>query len=237
MRTNVENILFLDIETVPQYRCFNDLPQNMRDLWIKKMSNIIKPEEDAEQVYQRAGIWAEFGKIVCISAGFIHKKYDKYIFRIKSFYGDDEKNLLSGFNENLEKFSEIHKHGIMLCAHNGKEFDFPYIARRMLINGIKLPKVLNVGGKKPWEVPFLDTMELWRFGDYKNYTSLNLMAALFNIQSPKDDIDGSMVADVYYSQNDIERIARYCEKDVLTVALLYLRMNEIEMELEVFESK
>ncbi|MDR1199748.1 MAG: 3'-5' exonuclease [Prevotellaceae bacterium] len=233
MRTNAENILFLDIETVPQYKCLNDVPANIRDLWTKKMSAVIKPDEDAEQTYQRAGIWAEFGKIVCISAGFIHKKHDKYIFRIKSFYGDDEEKLLSEFNENLMKFSEINRHDIRLCAHNGKEFDFPYIARRMLINRVKLPKVLNVGGKKPWEVPFLDTMELWRFGDYKNYTSLNLMAALFNIQSPKDDIDGSMVADVYYSQKDIERIARYCEKDVLTVALLYLRLNETDLDLEV----
>jgi DNA polymerase elongation subunit (family B) len=231
MNTNIENILFLEIETVPQYKCLNDVPNNIQDLWIKKMSTNIKPDEDAEQIYQRAGIWAEFGKIICISAGFIYKKNDKNIFRVKSFYGSDEGKLLSEFSENLEKFSEKHKHNILLCAHNGKEFDFPYIARRMLINKIKLPKVLNVGGKKPWEVPFLDTMELWRFGDYKNYTSLNLMAALFDIESPKDDIDGSMVADVYYNQNDIERIARYCEKDAFTVALLYLRLKEIDLEL------
>ncbi|MDR1552539.1 MAG: 3'-5' exonuclease [Prevotellaceae bacterium] len=229
----VENILFLDIETTPQYKCFSDVPKNIQDLWIKKMSAVMKPDEDAEQIYQRAGIWAEFGKIICISAGFIHKKNDKNVLRIKSFYGNDEKKIISEFSENLEKFSEMHKHNIRLCAHNGKEFDFPYIARRMLINKIKLPKVLNVGGKKPWEVPFLDTMELWRFGDYKNYTSLNLLATLFDIESPKDDIDGSMVADVYYNQNDIERIARYCEKDTFTVALLYLRLNEIEMELTI----
>ncbi|MDR2127181.1 MAG: 3'-5' exonuclease [Prevotellaceae bacterium] len=233
MKINTEDILFLDIETVPQYKYLSDVPENIRNLWIKKMSTQIKPDEDAEQIYQRAGIWAEFGKIVCISAGFIYKRNDKNIFRIKSFYGDDEKKLLSEFNENLEKFSEIRKHNIRLCAHNGKEFDFPYIARRMLINEIKLPKILNVGGKKPWEVPFLDTMELWRFGDYKNYTSLNLLATLFNIESPKDDIDGSMVADVYYNHGDIKRIACYCEKDVLTVALLYLRLNQTNMELTI----
>jgi DNA polymerase elongation subunit (family B) len=227
----MENILFLDIETVPQYECFNDVPENIQDLWIKKMSINIKPDENSEQVYQRAGIWAEFGKIICISAGFIYKKDGKNIFRVKSFYDDSEEKLLFEFNENLEKFSKKHKHNIMLCAHNGKEFDFPYIARRMLINKIKLPKILNVSGKKPWEVPFLDTMELWRFGDYKNYISLNLLATLFDIESPKDDIDGSMVADVYYSQNDIERIVKYCEKDTFTVALIYLRLNEIEQEL------
>ncbi|MDR1985008.1 MAG: 3'-5' exonuclease [Prevotellaceae bacterium] len=233
MKTNIENILFIDIETVPQYKCFSDVPKNIQDLWIKKMSNNIKADEDIEQIYQRAGIWAEFGKIICISAGFIHNKNDKNIFRVKSFYGDDEKKLLSEFNESFGRFLEKHKYNIMLCAHNGKEFDFPYIARRMLINKIKLPKILDVGGKKPWEVPFLDTMELWRFGDYKNYTSLNLMATIFDIQSPKDDIDGSMVADAYYNQNDIERIARYCEKDTLTVALLYLRLKGIEIELEI----
>jgi DNA polymerase elongation subunit (family B) len=236
MNINIENVLFLDIETVPQYKCFNDVPENIRDLWTKKMSSNIKPDEDSEQIYQRAGIWAEFGKIICISAGFIYKNHDENIFRIKSFYGNDEEKLLAEFNESLEKFSKKHRYNIMLCAHNGKEFDFPYIARRMLINKIKLPKILNVGGKKPWEVPFLDTMELWRFGDYKNYTSLNLLATLFNIESPKDDIDGSMVADVYYSQNDIERIARYCEKDVFTVALLYLQLTQTEMELIINNS-
>ncbi|MDR2064486.1 MAG: 3'-5' exonuclease [Prevotellaceae bacterium] len=236
MNVNINNILFLDIETVPQYKCLNDVPENIRELWIKKMSSNIKPDEDAQQIYQRAGIWAEFGKIICISAGFIYKNNDKNIFRVKSFYGDNEEKLLDEFNESLEKFSKKHKYNVMLCAHNGKEFDFPYIARRMLINKIKLPKILNVGGKKPWEVSFLDTMELWRFGDYKNYTSLNLLATLFNIESPKDDIDGSMVADVYYNQNDIERIARYCEKDVFTVALLYLRLIQTEMELTINNS-
>ncbi|MDR0419939.1 MAG: 3'-5' exonuclease [Prevotellaceae bacterium] len=233
MKVNAKNILFIDIETVPQYKCFEDVPVNIQDLWIKKTSATIKQDEDVEKTYQRAGIFAEFGKIICISAGFIHKKNDKNIFRIKSFYGDDERKILSEFNENLIKFSEQYRHNIKLCAHNGKEFDFPYIARRMLINKVKLPAILKVGGKKPWEVPFLDTMELWRFGDYKNYTSLNLMATLFDIQSPKDDIDGSMVADVYYSQNNVERIAQYCEKDVFTVALLYLRLTETDLKLEI----
>jgi DNA polymerase elongation subunit (family B) len=227
MTANVKNILFLDIETVPQYLCFNDVPANIKDLWTKKIKATLQPDETIEESYKRAGIWAEFGKIICISLGFIYEKDEKNLFRLKSFYSDDEKTLLLNFNESLKKFSEKHKRNIQLCAHNGKEFDFPYIARRMLINSIELPKVLDVGGKKPWEVPFLDTMELWRFGDYKNYTSLNLLATLFDIPSPKDDIDGSMVADVYYNQNDIERIVKYCEKDTFTVACLYLRLKGI----------
>lgn len=233
MTKNVQNILFLDIETVPQYKCFSDVPEYMQDLWKKKMQAAAKPDDDEENVYQRAGIWAEFGKIICISIGFIYEKNGKNIFRVKSLYGDDESKILSDFNEVLKKFSAKHKKDILLCAHNGKEFDFPYIARRMLINKIPLPNILDVSGKKPWEVPFLDTMELWRFGDYKNYTSLNLLASVFDIPSPKDDIDGSMVADVYYNQCDIERIVRYCEKDAFTVARLYLRIKEIFIDLEI----
>jgi DNA polymerase elongation subunit (family B) len=226
MRPNVENILFLDIETVPQYECFNDAPENTQNFWAKKIKNSLKQDETAEQVYNRAGIWAEFGKIICISAGFIHKKDDKNVFRVKSFYGDDEKDILIDFIENLKKFVSRNKKETLLCAHNGKEFDFPYLARRILINKIDLPKLFDVGGKKPWEVPFLDTMELWRFGDYKNYTSLDLIANVFDIPSPKGDIDGSDIADVYYIQKDLERIAMYCEKDVLTLARVYLRLKE-----------
>jgi len=233
MIKNLQNILFLDIETVPQYKCFGDVPEYIQDLWRKKMQVSNKPDDDEEKTYQRAGIWAEFGKIICISLGVIYEKDRKNIFRIKSLYGDDEKKILSDFNEVLKKFSAKQKKEVLICAHNGKEFDFPYIARRMLINKVPLPKILDAGGKKPWEVPFLDTMELWRFGDYKNYTSLNLLASVFDIPSPKDDIDGSMVADVYYNQHDIERIARYCEKDTFTVACLYLRMKEIFIDLEV----
>ena len=233
MIENLQNILFLDIETTPQYKCFDDVPEHVQSLWKKKMQTTVKPDDDAEKTYQRAGIWAEFGKIICISMGFIYEKNGKNLFRAKSLYGDDEKKILLDFNETLKKFSAKHKKGVLLCAHNGKEFDFPYIARRMLINKIPLPSVLDVSGKKPWEVPFLDTMELWRFGDYKNYTSLDLLASVFDIPSPKDDIDGSMIADVYYNQHDIERIVRYCEKDTFTVACLYLRMKEIFIDLEI----
>lgn len=230
---NLKNILFLDIETVPQYRSFGDVPEHIQELWEKKMQTTIKPDDDMEIIYQRAGIWAEFGKIICISLGFIYEKDGKNMFRIKSLYGDDETKILNDFNEILKKFAIKQKKEILLCAHNGKEFDFPYIARRMLINRVPLPKIIDLGGKKPWEVPFLDTMELWRFGDYKNYTSLALLASVFGIASPKDDIDGSMVADVYYNQHDIERIVHYCEKDTFTVACLYLRLKGIFIDMEI----
>lgn len=218
-----EDILFLDIETVPQFESFELLPDAHKELWTAKAARISKSDDPMEEVYQRAGIYAEFGKIICISAGLMVNKNKRLFFRVKSFAGDNEKELLLDFVDMLDKFSA--KRNATLCAHNGKEFDFPYIARRCLINGIDLPKILRIAGKKPWEVKFLDTMELWKFGDYKHYTSLNLLTHIFDIPTPKDDIDGSQVAQVYYKEKDLERIVKYCEKDVLAVAQLYLRYN------------
>ncbi|MFW5781270.1 MAG: 3'-5' exonuclease [Bacteroidota bacterium] len=221
-----ENILFLDIETVPLFSTFDELPEIGRKLWEKKSSNfkerLDNPELIAADVYNRAGIYAEFGKIICISSGFIINRDGERTFRIKSFAGDNEKKLLEDFAEMLNNISRNNRL-TDLCAHNGKEFDFPFIARRMLINGIKLPEMINVAGKKPWEVKFLDTLELWKFGDYKSYTSLELLTHVFEIPSPKDDIDGSMVGEVYWKDKDLPRIITYCEKDVLTVAQLFLR--------------
>jgi 3'-5' exonuclease len=217
----IEDILFLDIETVPQYAEYSLLPTATKDLWDKKALKIGDENQTPKETYQRAGIYAEFGKIICISAGVVVNKTGQYTFRIKSFASDDEAQLLKDFADMLEKFSA--KPLANLCAHNGKEFDFPYIARRMLINGINIPTILDVAGKKPWEVKFLDTMELWKFGDYKHYTSLSLLTHIFNIPTPKDDIDGSQVAEVYYGSNDLKRIVTYCEKDVLAVAQLLLR--------------
>lgn len=219
---NPVNVLFLDIETVPQYADFDSVPEKFKEFWDHKSSYFREDDQQAGDVYQRAGIYSEFGKIICISVGIIVVKENQKTFRIKSFYGDDEAVLLKEFAQMLEKYHSWNK-DLQLCAHNGKEFDFPYIARRMLINEIKLPKILDIAGKKPWEVMFLDTMELWKFGDYKNYTSLNLLTHIFNIPTPKDDIDGSMVADVYWIDKDIERIVKYCEKDVLAIAQLLLK--------------
>lgn len=215
-------VLFLDIETVSEKPKYEDLSDRMKKLWEKKSLKIRKSEtETAEELYSRAGIYAEFGKIIVISVGFLNGNE----FRIKSFYGDDEKILLQEFSELLNRYYTYTDS--LLCAHNGKEFDFPYIARRMVINGIDLPVILRMAGKKPWEIKHLDTMELWKFGDYKNYTSLDLLTAIFDIPTPKDDIDGSMVGEVYWQQNDLERIKEYCQKDVLAIAQLMRRyLNE-----------
>jgi len=229
-----EDILFLDIETVPAASSYGSLDQSFQTLWDKKSKQFRGEDQSAADVYERAGIYAEFGRIICISAGLITEK-DPFTFRVKSFYGDDEKSLLSEFSSMLLKFSRNRE--ALLCAHNGKEFDYPYIARRMIINRMIIPDILDNAGKKPWEVKLLDTLDLWKFGDYKSYTSLDLLTSILNIPSPKDDIDGSMVAGIYYGTRDITRIARYCEKDVLAVAQVLLRfMNLPKIEADRIES-
>lgn len=227
-KINIENVLFLDIETVPQYSNYNDVPKSFQDFWEKKSGYFRSEDQLPSDVYQRAGIYSEFGKIICISVGIAINKSKERSFRLKSFFGDDEALLLREFAEMLQKYQSSNPE-VQLCAHNGKEFDFPYIARRMLVHGVKLPKVLDIAGKKPWEVMFLDTMELWKFGDYKNYTSLNLLTHIFNIPTPKDDIDGSMVADVYWKEKDLQRIVKYCEKDVVAIAQLLLKYKGEEL--------
>ena len=214
---NIEDILFLDIETVPLTYSYGDLNEDTRKLWDNKFRHL--PVEMPETQYKKAGIYAEFSKIICISVGILKNE----TLRIKSFSSHDEINILMSFSDLLNK--HYNKKNQVLCAHNGKEFDFPFIARRMLINGVRLPKLLNIAGKKPWEVNHLDTMELWKFGDYKNYTSLNLLASLFKIPTPKDDIEGADVSRVYWEEKNLERIVSYCQKDVLTVAQLLLRFK------------
>ncbi len=221
----LNNILFLDIETVPQYPAYNSVPEDWKALWSKKAESLLRNREDesVESIYNRAGIYAEFGKIICVSCGIIQGNTDSKRLSLKSFYGDDEKMLLQQFAEMLKKWAVDNSR--YLCAHNGREFDFPYLCRRMIINAVPIPAVLNTAGKKPWEVQHLDTMELWKFGDFKSYTSLNLLAHTLDIPTPKDDIDGSKVAQVYWEEHNLERIATYCQKDVLTVAQVYLRMT------------
>jgi DNA polymerase elongation subunit (family B) len=220
----MEHILFLDIETVSITEFSFQLDARMQQQWEKKSKQIKQSEEQTpEQLYQRASIYAEFGKVICISVAYLREGK----VRVKSFVDEDEKTLLQHFSDLLRKyFSERHHR---LCAHNGKEFDFPFLCRRMLVNGITIPDILNVAGKKPWETSFLDTMEMWKFGDYKHYTSLDLLAAIFNIPSPKDDIDGSMIYETYWKFKDIQRIKFYCEKDVLTVVQLFLRYHGKEL--------
>lgn len=226
-KINLKNILFLDIETVPEASTFEGLDSIKQELFEQKTKYQRKEDFTPDEFYERAGIWAEFGKIVCISVGFFDHESKGLSFRLKSFYGTEEVKILKDFKILLDMHFNQKNH--LLCAHNGKEFDFPYLARRMIINKIELPEKLNLFGKKPWEVPHLDTMEMWKFGDYKHYTSLNLLTNILGIPSPKEDIDGSQVANVYYKENDLKRIAKYCENDTLAVAQVYLRFRNLKI--------
>ena len=230
-KIKIKNVLFLDIETVPIKENFKDLSAPFQKLWEEKTVWQRKDDVSPSDFYKlKAGVMAEFAKIICISVGYLFVEKGENHFRIKSFYGDDEKKIIADFNTLLN--TQFNKKQHQLCAHNGKEFDFPFIARRTLINGLKLPKLLDIAGKNPWEVNHLDTMELWKFGDYKHYTSIKLLAALFDIPTPKDDIDGSQVAKVYWEEKDLERIKIYCQKDALTVAQLLLKYKGESLILE-----
>jgi predicted PolB exonuclease-like 3'-5' exonuclease len=219
----LENVLFIDIETVPVAESFDSLGERMKKLWDVRSAHLRKEEEGPADVWSRAGLFAEFGKIICLSAGVFSSLAEPRRFRIKSFYGDDEAAVIRQFGDLVRNFRQ--GKDLRLCAHNGKEFDFPFLARRIIILGEKLPGILNIAGKKPWELNFLDTLELWKFGEFRNYTSLALLCEVLGISNPKDDLDGSQVAGVYYGERDIERISRYCEKDVLAVAQVLLRLR------------
>jgi 3'-5' exonuclease len=238
---DINNVLFFDIETVPAHKSYSDLEEHWQDLWKHKAKSILKKgdegvtDEEAEGCYQRAGIYAEFGKIICISVGLIRwdRANNSVTTRLKSFYSDDEAELLRGFAELLTtKYNRPGFH--YLCGHNIKEFDVPYICRRMMLHQMAFPTMLDVMGKKPWETKqFLDTMEMWKFGDNKSFTSVKLLAAAFGFPSPKDDIDGSDVARVYYEENDLERIAVYCQKDVVAVMQLMLKFKRMDIQLSI----
>lgn len=224
------HLLCLDIETVPGEASFHLLPDELKELYLRKSERLKSAGETMEEQYfQHAGIYAEFGKVICISVGLFIKEKEtgEWAFRIKSMYGDDEKKVLLEFSALLQHYPPS-KH-FQFCGHNIREFDVPYLCRRMLIQGIPLPSMLDISGKKPYEVFMVDTMQLWRFGDYKHFTSLRLLAALFNIPSPKDDIEGKDVGRVYWTDKDLRRIVEYCQKDVVTVAQLILRFKGMHL--------
>lgn len=228
-KIKLDNILFLDIETAPEEENFKLLDEEKQYLFETKTQYQRKDEFTPEEFYDRAGIWAEFGKIICISVGYFTTKGDIRNFRVTSFFGE-EKKILNDFSNLLNHHFNQPQH--VLCGHNAKEFDFPFIARRMIINQIEIPPKLNLFGKKPWEVSHIDTMELWKFGDFKHFSSMRLLTKVLQIPSPKDDIDGSEVAYVYYVDKDIDRIITYCEKDVIAVAQIFLRFRREDLLIE-----
>lgn len=225
----LDQLLLLDIETTPATAELDQLPEAMQRLWGEKMAKTAPESENEAELYaDRAGIYAEFGKIICISVGFFNLENGAYYLRMKSFYDDDESIVLNGFLALVEKFYDKHQH-FQFAGHNIKEFDIPFICRRSVIHQLSLPKPLQLHGFKPWEMPMLDTLHLWRFGDLRHYTSLKLLTAVLGIETPKDDIDGSMVGKVYWETHDLERIVAYCQKDVTAVAQLLLRFKRLPL--------
>lgn len=221
----LENLLLIDIETVSEKEDFNLLDDEWKELWTEKISRNLPNDTTAEDFYpMRAAILAEFAKVACISFGYFKKGADELQLRIKSLCTENESQLLNDFVATLKKL-HLNNQRWTFCGHNIKEFDVPFLCRRMLINSIQIPAVLDFQNMKPWETPVLDTLHLWRFGDYKHYTSLKLLAAVLGVPSPKDDIDGSQVGNVYWKEKDLNRIAIYCEKDVATVANIILRFK------------
>lgn len=230
MLPELRDIIFLDIETVANEYEYHALDERLKAQWARKAAFYKRDSllTDEELYHERAGIFAEFGKIVCVAVGkFGENETGQLMLRTKAYYGHSEKELLAEFKGMLAKTDST---TVKLCAHNGKEFDFPYLCRRMLVNGITLPQALNISGRKPWEIPHLDTMELWKFGDHKNFTSLDLLAAIFNIPSSKNDMDGSQVNTVYYKDKDLEKIKDYCLRDVAVLAQLFLKLRGINLE-------
>ena len=227
----LERTLFIDIETVSQYGNYEEIPEKAKPLWQQKANwfatkqGVEWSEEFASQVYdEKAGIYSEFGKIVVVSVGFLRRQGEAFSIKLKSFASDNEKEVLQGLSDLLRQHYKNPAKDF-ICGHNIKEFDVPYICRRLIIHGMPLPEIIDVTGKKPWETGHLvDTMDLWRFGDFKNFTSLNLLAHVLDIPTPKDDIDGSQVGRVYWEEQDLERISVYCEKDVATCARVLLRL-------------
>ena len=220
-----DNILFIDIETVSQFKKFEDAPKEVQNIWAKKYekNEYLNALNVSEAYENKAAIFAEYGKIICISIGYYHKVNDEY--RIKSFADHDEKAIL----ENFKQFCQKLKKNFVFCGHNVKEFDVPYLCRRFLINRLAIPKLLNFQDKKPWEIELIDTLQLWKFGDYKNYTSLETLTTIFNIPTPKADIDGGQVGQVYWNENDLKRIVEYCQNDVIAVIQLYRAFHQQDL--------
>lgn len=220
------NILFLDIETVACSPAYDQLSERLKVQWARKANYFRQRDNeltDEQLFHERAGIYAEFGKVVVIAIGkFSVNEAGERTLRTRSFAHDDEGTLLREFCSVLGKMDPSQ---VRFCAHNGKEFDYPYLSRRLLVQGIPLPESLNLSGKKPWEIAHLDTLEMWKFGDYKHYTSLDLLATLFDIPTSKGDMDGSKVNEVYYREKDLNKIAEYCTSDVVVVSQLFLRLK------------
>lgn len=232
---------FVDTETIPGYKDFNDMPEELARMYERKFGHELANNDpdkfdNFEDHYRaRAALYPEFGKIVCLVIGviFVDDKDKQEKLKLKTLCGRHEDKLLAEAAPIIDKFDS-------LVGHNSKEFDFPYLCKRFYVHGIQLPQILNIAGKKPWEVSLIDTMELWRFGSFKGSTSLELFAHCLGLPSPKQDMTGADVAKVYYEMFDhmkdgelpfeaesaaIQKIGKYCQGDVVTLANCYRKLK------------
>ncbi|HEX5172485.1 MAG TPA: 3'-5' exonuclease [Cyclobacteriaceae bacterium] len=233
MNPEIRDVVFLDIETVASTNQYQSLDERFKSLWARKAVYLRRSQEETDEYLfeNRAGIYAEFGKIICIVVGkFVENDQGELALRTKAYSGEDERQLLLNFKSMIERLDPLLTR---FCAHNGKEFDYPFLCRRMLVNDIPLPALLNLSGKKPWDVQHLDTLEMWKFGDVKHYTSLDLLASIFNLPSSKGAMDGSQVNRVYYEEKDLEKITDYCVSDVVVLARLFLKLKCVSLEKEL----
>jgi uncharacterized protein YprB with RNaseH-like and TPR domain len=225
---NPENLICIDIETVPAHPDFGSLPDELKELYLKKSERLKhENENEEEQYFNHAGIYAEFGKIICITLGLFKKEKGEYHIRIKSLCSDDEKKVLQDFAAILMKHPRRNR--LQFCGHNIREFDIPFLCRRFLIHHLDLAEPMDISGRKPWDVNMVDTMQLWRFGDIKHFTSIKLLALILGIESPKNDIDGKDVGRVYWKEKNLQRIVEYCQRDVITVAQLVMRFKGLPL--------
>lgn len=229
MIKNFKNILFIDIETASGVNTYTTLTENMQKLWLRKARSLMNPlQKPLEDLYfERAALFPEFGRIISIGMGFLfYNKNKELSLKVKTISNKNEKDLLLEFNQFIE--STYPSKELSLVAHNGKEFDFPYLCKRMLVHQLVIPKALQLQGKKPWEVVHQDTIEWWRFGDKKGYVSLELLAEIMGIGNVKTDLSGDKVNYTFYIEKDLEKIKKYCAEDVITLAQLFLRFNFID---------
>jgi len=218
MISDINKLLFLDIETVGIEEDLDSLHitfPHLSKMWGETGYDYCKrryPNEDLysnEMFIKKAALLPEFGKIVCASVGFISPNGQ---IKLDSFVGD-EKDILGNI---CELFNSVDKLGFKICGHNIKNFDLPYIGKKMLVHGITLPKILPTYNDKPWETKVVDTKEVWGFNSYIGLSSLDLICASLDVESPKNgDLKGDLLHQFYYSEKkDINKIKEYCEKDV-----------------------
>jgi len=235
MLFNIEKLLFFDIESVSQHKFLKDLPEHQSKLWLSYYDNFrervtdesritkkMSEEEVKQEVYrQTAAFFPEFGKVACISMAFLTKDGK---LKFESFSGENEKEILLNTRKIFDKVESL---GFELCGHNIKNFDIPFLAKRYVINELKLPKIFPTYNTKPWELKVVDTRDVWNFGG-KSIGSLDLICGVLEVESPKNgDVKGDSVTTNFW-EGKHEEIKTYCQKDVKALVDIISKFNNLQ---------